>query len=242
MPVLFALQQLLTLWMLYDAIQRRAEPIWYFVILMPFGEIIYFASVKWHDPEIQRAVQGVTTGRPKLSELRYNARMSPSAYNRAKLARGLHDARQHEEAAVLFEELIREDPSDDKLRLAGAINALALDDAAGAIDLLEPVVERDLAFDGFSAAAQLATAYRATGNADRAVALLRRIVERSQRIVPRVALAELLMERQEATEARSILQAALDDYQHSPRFVQRNEAGAARRARKLLRELSTAAA
>ena len=236
MPVLFGLQQIFSLWMLYDAVQRRAEPIWYLVILMPFGEVIYFFAVKYNDPDIQQLVRNLSSGRPKLSELRYNARMTPSAYNRARLARGLHDAQQYEEASDLFDELIREDPTDDKLRQDRGINALAMDDGARAIECLEPIVKRDLSFDSFSAAGDLATAYRKTGADDKAIALLREVLGKSRRIVHQVSLAELLIEKAETDEARTVLQTALDDFEHSPRYVQRSEHRWARRARKMLRQ------
>ena len=52
--VLFALQSIFSLWMLVDAVQRRCGTYWYFVVLCPFGEWVYFFKVKIHDPEFER--------------------------------------------------------------------------------------------------------------------------------------------------------------------------------------------
>ena len=44
--MLFFAQTAFSIWMLVDAIQRRAPYYWYFIIAMPFGEWIYFFMVK----------------------------------------------------------------------------------------------------------------------------------------------------------------------------------------------------
>ena len=45
MPILLALQTLFSLYMLYDAIKRGRQQYWYFVVMMPFGEIVYFFAI-----------------------------------------------------------------------------------------------------------------------------------------------------------------------------------------------------
>ena len=47
--ILLYLNLAFKIWMLIDAGRRRIDSYWYFIIVMPFGAIIYFFSVKIHD-------------------------------------------------------------------------------------------------------------------------------------------------------------------------------------------------
>ena len=49
MHVFLVLETAFMIWMLVDAINRRAEYYWYIIIFVPFGEWVYFFTVKIHD-------------------------------------------------------------------------------------------------------------------------------------------------------------------------------------------------
>jgi len=82
--VLFALQSAFSLWMLVDALQRRQERYWYFVVLMPFGELVYFFVVKIHDPDMRWLKNSLSLGprAPSVADFRYRLRLNLRRINR----------------------------------------------------------------------------------------------------------------------------------------------------------------
>ena len=49
MLVLVYIALALKLWMLLDAMRRRVHVLWYIVLTVPFGEVIYFFTIKMRD-------------------------------------------------------------------------------------------------------------------------------------------------------------------------------------------------
>ena len=83
-------------WMLYDAYQRRADTIWFFVILFvfPVGPWIYFFAVKLGDFGGGLHFGNLFARRVSLDELRYQAEHVPTLTSHLALAERLIELHQ----------------------------------------------------------------------------------------------------------------------------------------------------
>src|SRR5207302_7634873 len=101
---LSGLQVAFTVWMLVDAYQRRAEIIWFWVILcaVPVGPWIYFFAVKLGDFSLPRA-GNLFARRTSLDELRYQAEHVPTLTSHLALAERLIELGQHTDALPYLE-------------------------------------------------------------------------------------------------------------------------------------------
>ncbi|HEY3668280.1 MAG TPA: tetratricopeptide repeat protein [Polyangiaceae bacterium] len=227
-------------WMLVDAIRRRAPFYWYLVFLLPFGTIIYFFMIKLPELNGRRpasptvfAVRG-----PSLEDLAEQARVTPSELNKLAYADALLDAQKLPEAVGRYRDVLRQSP-DSKEALHGVSRALlSLSRPLEAIDELAHLMELDSAFRDYSAALDYAEALWQAGQHEDAIGLLTGLVGVSKRINHRMALAHYLKEQGDSATARSELDQALRDFASSPDFVQRRDQRWAERARKLLAELN----
>jgi len=235
MPVLFALQTAFSLWMLYDAINRRAPVYWFVVVMVPFGEWAYFFAVKIHD---FKPLAGRLITRPvSLQRLEYEARKTPSIHNKTVLAQALYDRGRFDRAGELFHEILQEDDRDREAMYGYALCARRLERFDESLAALEELARSDFSFRDHVPIFDLAHAYWIADRHDEAIARLQRVVRTSSLIEPRVRLARYLHQRERADEARAALSEGLEDYQHSPRFVRRRDRSWARDARRLLAQL-----
>jgi hypothetical protein len=238
MPILFLLQTAFSIWMLVDAIRRRAPEYWWLIILIPFGEWVYFFAVKLPDMRFGSTIgRRLFTRRVSLDELRALFKETPSHENRLRLAQSLHDHQQYEEASELFEKVLRND-EDDKESLYGyALCCLKIDKRDMAVRALERLIDIELTFQDYAPCEDLAALYQEDGRQDLAIALLQRACKQSQRIGPRRILAGYLLDAGRADDARPLLEEGLTTYNSSPHFVRRRDRREARAARALLRSL-----
>lgn len=228
-------------WMLVDAIRRRAPFYWYFVFLLPFGTIIYFFMIKLPELNGRRpaaaAATFVTRG-PSLEDLSEQARVTPSELNKLAYADALLDAQKLPEAVGRYRDVLRQS-ADSKEALHGLSRALmAMGRPLEAIEELAHLMELNPEFRDYSAALDYAEALWQAGQHDDAIGLLTGLVGVSKRINHRMALAHYLKEQGDSATARSELDQALRDFASSPDFVQRRDQRWAERARKLLAELN----
>jgi thioredoxin-like negative regulator of GroEL len=223
--------------MLADAYQRRAGTIWYFIVMIPFGEWVYFFKVKIHDPEMQQMRRKILPKKHSLAELKYNAEAVGSEHNRLLYAQALHDEEGFEEAGEIFSEIIERSP-DHKAAVYGlALCQLKVGELKKAVAQLEGLVERDFGYHNYSAVADLAEAYWKLDRKDEAVALLETVTQQSQRICFKTELADYLLQRSEAEKAKELLTHALMDYQNSPAYLKSADRPWARKAKKLLKRV-----
>lgn len=243
MPILLALQTAFSIWMLVDAVRRRAPEYWWLIVLVPFGEWVYFFAVKLPDTRFHTVVgRQLATRRVSLAQLRANYAETASHQNRVLLAQKLHDSGQHGEAAELFEQVLRND-EDDKDSLHGyALCCLRSDRRDMAVRALERLVDMDITYRDYTACEDLAALYvdgdDASAGRRRAIALLERACKKCQRIGPRRMLAQHLIADGREREARPLLVDGLRAYEGSPRYVKRRDRRDARQARSLLRSLA----
>lgn len=243
MRPLITLQTAFSLWMLYDAAKRRADSYWYFIILMPFGPFIYFALVKFNDPEFRRARELLSFSfsfarRPSLDELRYRARSSPSQHNRTLLAAALADRGEHREALELYRSLVESHREDLKLQFAYARVAAEGGETSTAIEALQGILTVDFDFSAFDAASTLAALLWKEGKKDESVDLLRRLCRQSQRLPHHLQLGEALITLDHLDEARVLLEKALEDFDNAPEYVRKQYRAEAHQGRKMLKFLA----
>ncbi len=223
MPILVALQSAFSLWMLADAYQRRAGTIWYFIVLIPFGEWVYFFKIKIHDPEIQRLTKNLIKKKVSLKQVEYNAEATPSTHNKLLYAQALHDHQKFEEAIEVFTELLSKNAEDKKSLYGLGLCLLKLERYEEATQQLEKLIELDFTYDQHAAAADLARCYWQAGEKEKAIALLERVLQKSQRIAFKSELATYLRETSETERAATVVSEAIMDYQNSPAYIRRSD-------------------
>lgn len=226
-----------SLWMLYDAIKRGAAEYWWLIVLVPFGEVAYFAAVVWPDIKRQGNWDSLFRRPPSIKQLRAAYEETPSHQNRLRLAQGLCDAGEIHEAGTLFEQILDEEPLDRDALYGFAQCALGADEDEAAIGALETLVDLDIAYLDSLPAVDLVEAYWDVGRQDDALELAEALCRKSQRVGPRAVYATFLMELDRSEEARKLLTQGLKSYDASPAYVKRRDRHDARAARALLRNL-----
>ena len=228
-------------WMLLDALRRGVHALWYFVVILPAGDFVYFFAVKLRDYNVRPApltVEHVGMKPPTLEELEAEVAESPSFHNRTRLGWALFEARQPARARECFELALRSHPRDNEARYGLGLCLLEQGKLAEAADALTPLVERSFAHDDYRAAEALAEAlHRSEQNAE-ACAVLEAIVKTTRRIDHRIAHAKLLIRCEQRDEAASVLGSALSDFEAQPEHVRRRQGANATEARRLLRTLT----
>jgi len=239
---LFVLQTAFMIWMLVDAIQRRVEYYWFFLIfgLQPIGPWIYFFVVKVHDFDL-RGLHGLFQRPVSIARLRYNVRENPCLENKLQLAHALLRAGQHQEAADLYGQALRIDSQDKEALYGYGLCQVQAGDYAGAVNYFYRVVEIDKAFQDYAPWSDLAYALGAAGRGEEAIEQLRRLVEMNPRISHAVLLAQYLTQSAQPGEAGAVLETALEDYANAPPFVRRAYGRWARQARRMLKSLAAGA-
>lgn len=238
MQLLYGVQMAFTIWMMVDCFRRGAPAYWYMMLWVPFGPLVYFFAVKIHDFDLGPLKRWFGVGRPpSIEALRWRLEQTPSATNRLALANALTEAGSAlEEAAGLFREVLRRDDGDRGAHL-GLARALALagrrDDALVA---LSPLLELDANFADGAGRHLLAGLLWDLGRRDEALVEFEQLA-RGGRMEHRVLHARRLLAAGQTDAARHRLTAALEDYRHAPRFIQRRDARARREGARLLRSL-----
>ncbi|HMJ10895.1 MAG TPA: tetratricopeptide repeat protein [Polyangiaceae bacterium] len=224
-------------WMIVDAVRRRAEFYWFLIIVfLPFGDLLYFFIVKLRDfrggAVALPAPRGIT-----LPELRRLALEIPSFQNKLKLADALEDREEYVEGEALYRQILAREP-DNKHALHGLSRCLlGSGRPAEACEKLAELMALDSGFRDFSAALDYAEALWQSHQGQDAVDLLRGLVSVSSRVNHRVALAHYLSLQSGPEAARAELETALLEYQHLPEFAKKRDRKWADRAQKMLREL-----
>jgi hypothetical protein len=195
--ILFILQTVFSILMLIHCIRTGREYYWWVIVMIPFGELVYFFAVFIDTPEFKRFKKKMFSRPAGLKELEYNAKTSPSVHNKMLLAMGLYDHGRCEEAIGLFNGILEVDPENKDALYALGLSQLKIGCSDKAIPALEKLVELDMAHADFSPCADLANAYWECGKQKSAVELLQRLVRKSERISHKTELGRYLtlMER-----------------------------------------------
>lgn len=235
--VLFTLQSLFSLWMLYDALSKGRDRYWVWIVLIPFGEVLYFFKVKIHDPDmawLKNAFRGIGRRPLGLSDLRAQAADSPSFANRLALAQALHDHKKYAEAKALFLDLLQQDNSDHGVLYGLGRCCLEVSDFEQAIESLEYLVELNPAYQDYDAWLLLAEVHEERGDSPAELGILEHLVRHTERIEHRIAFGEALLDAGQNERGHEQIERALRDHAHAPSHAKRRARGAVRRAKALV--------
>lgn len=232
-PLLWVLL-IFSIWMLSDAIRRRAGWFWYIVILAaPLGAVIYFVAVKLPN----------TSGRPRESLPAVSASDGPRSSGRLRTslapnnldrADELEAADQYNEAIPMYEEALERDPNNLRAMHGMARCELGSGHPRSAVERLERVLSADREFANFGAALDYADALWLAGQRQDTLELLRGLVTLTGRINHRLALAYYLAESGERASAILEAQRAIEDHGSLPPTEQARQQRWAERAREML--------
>jgi hypothetical protein len=242
--VLFFLQSAFSLWMLVDAVGRPGiARYWYWIILMPFGEWFYFFKFKIHDPDFAwlKAPFRAMADRPaSVEKLRFQLQQTPSLANKVSLAQALHDAEALDEAAELFEEVLKSDATSRDALYGLGVSRIGLGDYEGAIEPLQTLLDVEPFHQEYDGWAKLAHAFWELGRRDDTVSTLARLVRMSPRLAHRVAYAHYLGQMERRDEAQAQLVTALQEFEYAPKYLKRSQHALAKRAKEMLHQISAA--
>lgn len=232
--VLSGLQLAFTVWMLVDAYQRRAEIIWFWVILcaVPVGPWIYFFVVKLGDMSVPR-VGNLFVRRTSLDELRYQAEHVPTLTSHMALAERLIEMGQHTDAMPYLESARKREPEHPQVLYFLAVCHTETGAPREAIPLLERVVARDRCWSDYLAWRQLIRVRKECGEADAAIESARELARLAPTLQHRCLLAELLLDDNKHDEAYDLLEQSLEEHRYAPSLSRRRNGAWARQARKL---------
>jgi hypothetical protein len=235
MPFLLMLESAFSLWMLYDATQRRVPSYWYFIILMPGGELLYFFAVMMKsDPKVRKAVRSLSARSESIETLQAAVDALPSVINKLRLAQGLHDRGRMVEAADGFRKVLGRD-EDNKEALYGlALSCVASHDDAGAVDAFQKLVTLDVGYMEFAPGAELSAILWRIEKREEAIAMIKKVSRRSHRFEHEVQYAMFLIEAGEQDDAKELLVKGLNQYESGPKFAKKQDAVWAKRAQALL--------
>lgn len=229
-------------WMFYDAVRRKAEERWFWMIpFVPGGAIYYFFAVKLRDPGVamlkQRMLEGLKRP-PSVEELEQQFERTPSLQNRVMLGQGLHDAGRFEEALEHFERALEERPGDKDALYGVGLCKLELRDAAGAIPPLTELVDNHRNYRDYAAWPELAEALWFADRKAECHAVLDDLVRAAPRLRHHVVQAHYLHKAGRRDDAKRVLEQAMDEEKHQPRHVQRLNRPWMREASSMLREMA----
>lgn len=227
-------------WMVFDAAQRGGAccgNIWLYVVLFPFGDLIYFFTIKIHDPEIACHIAPLFVKKPKLEDIEREAKHCPSIQNKRKLAAALHQVKRHEECLKLCQEIHILDSNDKQnLYLQGlALKNLGRHTEANFI--LEAVVEGNFSFAEYGAAANLAEVLLDSGKKEEGISLLETVAKKSGNIDHYLKLMEVLLKLDEKQRAKECLEKMTHDFESSPRYIQRKQKRVFKKAKALVTQI-----
>ena len=235
----YVLSTAFSLWMLYDAMQRRVPAYWFCIICVPMGEFAYFFAVKIHDFDLPSL--RLRSRRPSLDVARYRLEQNPCVANQMDLSEALYASGELEEATALCEAAVRRDATYKHAHYGLGRCLLRQDRLAEAGACFRRVVELDRAYEDYGAWTDLAEVLKQQGRGDEAIGELRKLEAASPRIAHSVALCRQLRDAGRVEEAHRTLDAALRDLAHAPRHAKRLAKPHLREARGLLAELAKSA-
>ncbi len=227
------------IWMIVDAVRRRAQPFWYLVLLFPLGALVYFFAVKVTDfLKVAPAGEEEESAGVDIEELAREVADSPSFANRFRMARALFEAERYEEAAEYFSLALSTHAKDREALYGLGLSQLELGDHARAVETLTTLLDLDFRYSDYEAAESLARALWEDGRKDEAISLLKEIKNASSQLRHKVKLAQYLSQAGLKQEAASTLEEALRSFAKAPEFIRRREAMWATEARVMLRRLA----
>jgi hypothetical protein len=229
-------------WMLWDAIRRRADAFWLaiLILLFPFSWPAYFLVVKSRDYDWGRVLRGRRAApNASLDELEAKATVAGTDESKLNLAEALEAAERAGEAEAIFRSVLIDNPNDLRALHGLARALMSLQRPREAVEALEKVLEVDRAYRAYSAALDYAEALWQDGQREDTLDLLEAMAATTGRMNHRVAHAHYLTVAGKPERARVVLTEALEAYESYPFVDKRREQYWAIRAEQMLDELAT---
>jgi hypothetical protein len=223
-------------WMLFDASRRRVHRIWYLVVLLPFGGLVYFFAVKLRDFNVRPGPAPVAPP-VELSVLEREVESSPSFQNRVRLAWALFEHEQAARAQGFFAQALSTHPKDKEALYGLGLCQLECGKNDEAVTTLTALVERGLGYESHQAALALAEALFRTGETDKLIELMTAVIGHSGELAHRLLLARYQLRARDREQAQATLRTALVAFEAQPDFVRQRNGALATEARRLLRTL-----
>lgn len=223
-------------------IRRRPENYWFYIILFGsfLGAGVYIIVEVLPDLSLLRGVFQGFGRSSRIQIVETQILDNPSAANYEELGELYKDQKEFAKACEAFTNAIAARSDSLYTFYYRAQASLGLEDFTAAIPDLERVVGSDRRFDHHRAAGLLADAYAKTGQLERAEQLYVEVAQFSTTTETLYNYAYFLMLAGRCEEAREWAQKLLAKKRTLPRYMQRYERPWFRKAKALLKELTTA--
>lgn len=226
-------------WMFVDALRRHVHPLWYLVLLIPPGSLIYFFMVKLGDYNVRPAPLPDEPQPSDLGALRAEVEESPSFDNRVTLAWALLDADKPDEAAEYFAQALKTHSLDNDARFGLGLARASQGRLEEAADNLSAVIDRSFAYRDYAVATELVEVLYQLDRTDDSLSLLEAVCRHSRRVAHQLGLAKYQQRAHRAEDARATLRTLLSEFEAMPDYLRRRYGALATEARRLLRVLET---
>jgi predicted Zn-dependent protease len=240
-PYLALAQTAFMIWMLVDAYTRRADSIWFLVILFVpgLGAWAYFFVVKARDFR-RVSLPTLFHRRSSLEELRYRADQVPTLASHLELAERLIEKRWYDEAIPHLEDARKREPQHSQVLYLLAQSYAAEGKPETALPLLQELIQHEPRWSNYAAWHLLVETRAKAGDHVGALASCRELVKLAPTLHHSCLLAECLLDNGHHDEARGLLDRSLQDYRFAPGPSRRLNRVWLRLAKRLRRQATAA--
>lgn len=226
-----------SLWMLVDCLQNQRECWWIFLILGTggLGSFIYFYHFHRESDLMHSLVWSGLSERRKIKELKARVHFFDKAADHEELGDVYTRTGKFAEAEKCYRAALERYPNgfDARVQLGNAL--LAQNRADEAWEYLRPAYEEKPDYEEDHLLWQCARCQASRGELDDAVQLYDYFLSRHSYYEAQAEFAEVLLRTDTPERGTELLHEIIEDFQHSPGYVQRREAKWVRKARRLLR-------
>lgn len=229
-----------SIWMLIDAVRRRAASYWYFVILfLPFGAVFYFYFVKLRDFTGNRGSPNAASGSLPPQTPEGPSTAADSGIPNLDRADKFEESERFSEAEPLYRRALELDGSNCQALHGLGRCLIGQDQAKEALPHFEKLLELDREYRNFGAALDYADALWEAGQKSDTIEVLEQLSKLTGRINHRLALGHYLAEFGQIERARQEITRAIDEANLSDAVGQGRSRQWVERGREMLQALPT---
>lgn len=219
---------LFSFWMVADSIRRRTGFLWVLLILWyrPWGGLVYLLILKLSEAKHGKQELGGSSNTPQTLASRVlgvgrlagqtgDKSATPSEEPALDVADQLEYQSRYREAAAVYRKALVQKPSEPRALHGLARCLVELDEGEQALESFAALMELEPRFRDYSAALEYAEALHRCQRTGDAIGLLNGLVEETQRINHRLALAHYLVVEGHSERGCGVLREALQAYEGS---------------------------